>query len=119
MPCHPRPAMALLLAAAALSAQPAAPAEEALGRLFFTPEWRRYLDRQRLLAPPEPAPGTEAPETAGSGTVQRSNGRRSAWVHGRLQHDDPAPAALEPRHRHHQLGQVVQLPPGSLVRPEP
>jgi len=69
-----------------------APAEP-LGRLFFTPEQRAALDRQRLLNILTPHQ-----ETGGSlrldGVVQRSGGSTTVWVNGRVRRDDDVSSAF-------------------------
>lgn len=69
--------LAGLLAVAA--AAPPAAAEE-LGRLFFTPERRAALDRQRQLNIREAQPVIEGATLSVSGVVQRSSGKTTAWV---------------------------------------
>jgi hypothetical protein len=53
-----------------------------LGRLFFTPEYRAILDRQR-----QSSGKGEAPLSI-NGVVTRSSGRRTVWING-LAQDDP------------------------------
>jgi hypothetical protein len=80
---------ALLAAALLLSAAPA-PAEE-LGRLFFTPQQRAALERQRQLNIQETRQVIEGATLSVSGVVRRANGRTTAWVNGIPQEaDDPA-----------------------------
>ena len=84
--------------------------EETFGRLFFTPERRQMLDRQReqnLLSQQE-AP--EEPTLTINGDVARSSGRRTVWVNGIAQtekggagdllvtprRDDPARIFVQP-----------------------
>lgn len=89
MPCpaclRPLPAAALLLA---LAGPAVAAPTEALGRLFFTPERRAALERQRQMNIPETRQTVEGATLSVSGVVQRSSGRRTAWVNGTPQHDD-------------------------------
>jgi len=59
-----------------------------LGRLFFTPERRQALDRQRLYNIPDSAPAAEEPVLTLNGIVKRSSGKRTAWINGVAQHDD-------------------------------
>ena len=61
------------------AAAPPAAAEE-LGRLFFTPERRAALDRQRQLNIREAQPVIEGATLSVSGVVQRSSGKTTAWV---------------------------------------
>lgn len=80
-----RPAAALMAAALLLSALPAA--AEPLGRLFFTPERRIALERQRQLNTQE-AQIVEGATLSVNGIVQRSSGRSTAWVNGAPLHDN-------------------------------
>lgn len=82
-----RPIGAILLALAVWGSDTQA-GEEALGRLFFTPERRQALDRQRQYNLQDNSHATEAPVVTLNGVVQRSSGHRSAWVNGTVQHDD-------------------------------
>lgn len=59
-----------------------------LGRLFFTPERRQALDRQRLYNIPDSAPAAEEPVLTLNGIVKRSSGKRTTWINGVAQHDD-------------------------------
>ena len=61
------------------AAAPPAAAEE-LGRLFFTPERRTALDRQRQLNIREAQPVIEGATLSVSGVVQRSSGKTTTWV---------------------------------------
>ena len=66
-------------------------AQAELGRLFHTPEQRALLDLARKSGPvsaigdPD-APGAEQGLSV-SGIVTRSDGKRSTWVNGHLEHD--------------------------------
>ena len=57
-------------------------AEEALGRLFFTPERRQTLDRQRQFNIQEKQEIPEDPTFTIDGVVTRSSGKRTVWVNG-------------------------------------
>lgn len=61
------------LAAAAWAADP-------LGRLFFTPDEREALERQRARPPVEAAPSPSGLTV--NGLVQRSDGKAVVWVNG-------------------------------------
>jgi hypothetical protein len=80
---HLRPA--LFCALALISILPAAQGEEALGRLFFTPERRQALDQQREMNISEPA--NEDPALTLNGIVTRSSGKRTAWINGTAQNE--------------------------------
>jgi hypothetical protein len=87
MPLPPvfcRPLIALLLA---MAIAPTAGAEEALGRLFFTPERRQALDRQRQLNIQDSKPVNEDPTLTINGMVTRSSGKRTSWVNGAAQNE--------------------------------
>lgn len=84
---------------------------ETLGRLFYTPEQRAMLDHVRKSTPLN-ASG-EADTTSGQGlsvggVVTRSDGKRSTWVNGRLEHDTASTSKQD-------RAQVrVQLPSGEV-----
>ncbi len=88
---------------------------ETLGRLFHTPEQRALLDLARKSTPlnavgePTAAPAATVQEGLSvSGIVNRSDGKRSTWVNGRLEHD---PANIGKQDR----SQVwVKLPGGEV-----
>lgn len=65
---------------AAIAATASLPEAHALGRLFFTPQQRAELDRQRIKGG---RPGAEsgAPMTL-NGRVVRSSGRHTTWING-------------------------------------
>ncbi|MBI5750708.1 MAG: hypothetical protein HZA59_01000 [Hydrogenophilales bacterium] len=63
---------------------------ETLGRLFHTPEQRALLDLARKSTPLNASGEPDAASGQGlsvSGIVTRSDGKRSTWVNGRLEHD--------------------------------
>jgi hypothetical protein len=83
---------AVLALAAAIASQGGAHAEEhALGRLFFTPERRAALDRQRHLNVEE-ARVVEGAKLTLNGVVRRSGGKSTVWING-VPYDDHAPSA--------------------------
>lgn len=55
---------------------------EPLGRLFFTPERRAALERQRQLNIQETQAAIEGATLTVSGIVQRSGGKNTAWING-------------------------------------
>lgn len=57
-------------------------AAEPLGRLFFTPERRAALERQRQLNIQETQAAIEGATLTVSGIVQRSGGKNTAWING-------------------------------------
>lgn len=107
--------IALLLAAAALP--PAAGAEEALGRLFFTPERRQSLERQRKLNTQDAMPANEDPTLTINGIVTRSSGKRTSWVNGVPQNENAPPGGTAVVPRQKDPGKVVvqasDLPPAN------
>ena len=80
------PRRLLILAVAALTASPLPAAAEPLGRLFFTPERRAALDRQRQYNIQETRT-IQGGSMRLDGIVQRSSGRTTIWVNGVAQHE--------------------------------
>lgn len=72
--------IALLLISCSI---PAWPQNEPLGRLFFTPQQRALLDRQRLQGITSNF-DQEASYTL-NGEVRRSSGKNTRWVNGEAQ----------------------------------
>ena len=71
-----------------LVASLAAPATaQELGRLFFTPERREILDRQRQFNIPERTEIPEDPTLTIDGVVTRSSGKRTVWINGVAQNE--------------------------------
>ena len=71
-----------------LLANPAAVAEEAIGRLFFTPERRQQLDQRREMNTlDKPQIATDSTLTV-NGIVTRSSGKRTVWINGNPQQED-------------------------------
>ena len=85
-------------------------AAEPLGRLFHTPEQRALLNTARKTMPMNAGGEAEtpsAPDFALKGVVTRSDGKRSVWLNGRMEHGTTRPGAQE-------RNQVqVQLPAGA------
>ena len=69
----------LIIAAVLLLTTVAASAAN-LGTLFFTPEERARLDKQRRGEPEVPAATPGKPEV--TGFVRRSDGRNTVWING-------------------------------------
>jgi len=83
-----------LLALIAASCPPTL-ADDGLGRLFFTPERRQTLDRQRQFkVEEEPQEIAEDPSLTINGVVTRSSGKRSAWINGVVQNDNEEPSGV-------------------------
>lgn len=97
--------LATLLLAIALT--PAASAEEALGRLFFTPERRQTLDRQRLLNIQDTKQVNEDPTLTINGVVTRSSGKRTSWINGAAQNENEMPGGMVVIPRGRDPGKVV------------
>ena len=99
-----------LPAKAAEVAAPPAPAP-AIGRLFFTPEKRTLLERQRLSNIRE-TQSLEGATMSLDGVVQRSSGKSTVWINGHPQteHDGTRTGVdvrLSPKNPGH-----AQLAPG-------
>ncbi len=73
---------------------PAAAAPDApLGRLFFSPERRSILERQRQLNIRE-TQTLEGETLSLNGAVLRSSGKKTYWLNGRAQNDDNTPSGV-------------------------
>lgn len=82
-----------------------------LGRLFFTPEKRALLERQRLTNIRE-TQSLEGATMSLDGVVQRSSGKSTVWINGHPQHErDAARTGVEVRLSPKDPGQA-QLVPG-------
>lgn len=80
---------AALAAPIVLAVSPPASGQD-LGRLFFTPEQRQMLDRQRQFRSTEIPQEVQIPEDPTltiNGVVTRSSGRRTVWINGVAQHE--------------------------------
>ncbi len=88
--------------AISLAAIPAWPAEtESLGRLFFTPERRLALERQRTHNVQQ-AQALQGTTMSLDGVVYRSSGKSTVWINQHAQNEDDArrtgvTATLSPR----------------------
>lgn len=97
---RPRGLPAALVLLAAWSSWASA-AEEPLGRLFFTPEHRAALDRQRQFAVQQQVPTVaEGASLSVDGVVVRSGGRSTVWINGSPQHEGSLPPELRTPPRH-------------------
>jgi hypothetical protein len=87
----------LILLLPLLGQNPAWAQQDALGRLFFTPQQRSELDRQRLLNPGGNSAMTdnEVSQTI-NGEVRRSNGRSTRWINGSADWDSNTPRPRVP-----------------------
>ena len=86
-----------------------APAQE-LGRLFFTPERREALDRQRQFKVPENPEVPADPTLTINGVVTRSSGKRTVWINGAAQEDGHADSGLAVAPSRGNPGQVLVQP---------
>ena len=85
------------------------PAQE-LGRLFFTPERREALDRQRQFKVPESLEVPADPTLTINGVVTRSSGKRTVWINGTAQEDDHTDSGLVVAPSRGNPGQVLVQP---------
>ncbi len=70
------------------AAVPAAVAAEPLGRLFFSPERRAILERQRLTNIQEQAQSLEGATMSLDGVIVRSSRKGTVWINGRPQSEN-------------------------------
>lgn len=89
---------------------PVANAEEELGRLFFTPERRQALDRQRQFNIQEKQEIPEDPMLTINGVVTRSSGKRTVWINGTAQNDNERPSGVTITPNRKAPGNVVVQP---------
>lgn len=82
-------------------------AEEALGRLFFTPERRQILDRQRQLNIQEKQEIPEDPTLTINGVVTRSSGKRTVWINGMTQNENETQSGVTVMPNRNEPGKVV------------
>lgn len=94
-----------ILAALALNAPTFA--EEALGRLFFTPERRQALDHQRQFNIQEKVETQQEPTFTINGVVTRSSGRRTVWVNGKVVGESNAASDVDVVPTRQNPGQIV------------
>ena len=93
---------------AVLLAAPASAQE--LGRLFFTPERREILDRQRQFNIPERTEIPEDPTLTINGVVTRSSGKRTVWINGVAQNNGHADSGVAVTPSRGNPGKVVVRP---------
>jgi len=107
-----RAALAACVCCVGMLAAAAAPvcAGEELGRLFFTPERRQALDRQRELNLPEKQETPVDPTLTINGVVTRSSGKRTAWVNGVAQNDREKPGGVAITPNAKEPGKVLVRP---------
>ena len=84
----------LLMLALFSAISPALRADEGLGRLFFTPERRQNLDRQRQLNIQDKQEIPEDPTLTINGIVTRNSGKRTAWINGVAQNENETQSGI-------------------------
>jgi hypothetical protein len=106
---EPRIALAVLLCILGTLAGlcPPARADEELGRLFFTPERRQTLDRQRQLNIQETQEIPADPTLTINGVVTRSSGKRTVWINGVAQNENEKPSGVAVTPNGREPGKVV------------
>lgn len=106
---EPRIALAALLCILGTLAGlcPPAQADEELGRLFFTPERRQTLDRQRQLNIQETQEIPADPTLTINGVVTRSSGKRTVWINGVAQNENEKPSGVAVTPNGREPGKVV------------
>lgn len=86
-----RATLALAAVLCALTFADARAEGEPLGRLFFTPERREALDRQRSFNVQQ-ARVIEGASLTVNGVIRRSSGKSTVWING-VPHDDSQPVS--------------------------
>ena len=106
-----RPFAGLLCALTLMAAaSPPVCADEELGRLFFTPERRQALDRQRELNIQETQVIPEDPTLTINGVVTRSSGKQTTWINGVAQNENDQPSGVTVTSSHKNPGKVLVRP---------
>ncbi len=90
---------------------------DSLGRLFHTPEQRAILDATRRAVASGAGAATTGPGVEVSGLVTRSDGRRSTWVNGRVEHGHIERNASPGGVRVQLPGGTVELKVGQVLDP--
>lgn len=112
----------LILSSCVLSfAAQTEPLAEPMGRLFHTPEQRALLDNARKTTPMNVGGEVETPNTPTftlKGIVTRSDGKRSVWMNGHIEHDAVQSKGQERNQTQVQLpGGEVKLKVGQRIDP--
>ncbi len=82
--------------------------DEKLGRLFFTPEQRQRLDRQRQHSGALPA--TVESTLTINGVVTRKSGKRTVWINGVSRNDNETPDGVVVKTSHDDPAAVTVVP---------
>jgi hypothetical protein len=101
-------AVALTSAPGALTRAQQTPGE--LGRLFFTPELRQALDRQRELNISEKQTISENPTLTINGIVTRSSGKNTVWINGIANNEKKSGASVTTNHPGRIIIQTTNAP---------
>lgn len=96
----------LLALAAALATQSTLVAAEPLGRLFFTPERRAAMERQRQLNI-EQTRTLQGSTMRLDGIVRRSSGRSTVWINGQAEHENSNAAGVNAVLPSHHPGKAI------------
>ena len=86
---------------------------EELGRLFFTPERRQLLDRQRQFNIQERKEIPEDPTLTINGVVTRSSGKRTVWINGVAQGEKDIGSGVAVMPNRTDPGKVIVQPDGA------
>jgi hypothetical protein len=86
---------------------PPALADEELGRLFFTPERRQTLDRQRQFNIQEKQEIPADPTLTINGVVTRTSGKRTVWINGVAQNENEKSSGVAVTPNRNEPGKVV------------
>ncbi len=100
-----------------ICAWPAQPQEAPLGRLFFTPQQRATLDRQRLQG--SAASFDQSASYTLNGEVRRSSGKNTRWVNGEAQNINNAPRGIIGNTYHPSTGEQESLLGGGRIVVQP
>ena len=108
-PCPGRSFLAFFLILASI---PFPAGSEELGRLFFTPERRQTLDRQRQFIIQERKETPEDPTLTINGVITRSSGKRTVWINGVAQDEKDIGSGIAVIPNRANPGKVVVQPEG-------
>ena len=100
----------LVLSSTLVGAAPCQAEDTTLGRLFFTPERRQAMDRQRQLNLPDKPQTEDAAKLTINGVVSRSSGKRTVWINGAAQHDNESADGISVTPERQAPGRVLVRP---------